>query len=216
MASGLVHHNHTKKIAVVTTIIGSYFSFSTLSIVPLLIVTIGNVLGVILNNDTDVPGGTYSEFLVENYVSQFAYLFGVKKSISIVLGRIIKKIFMISTFPYALLAPHRSWISHSPVVGSVGRALYCYGFYYIICSIFNWQIIPLLIFWNEYYLFWILVVWECHSFTHTFFDGFMIVHGGILTEKGKYRYWLGKRFYQFIKVQTDKSDKKLREMKKNK
>jgi len=68
---------------------------------------VGCVAGVLLSPDLDHEAITESEALVYRRGGQ-------------VLGSLWRTYWM----PYALLIPHRHWLSHAPLIGTLGRLLY--------------------------------------------------------------------------------------------
>jgi len=78
----------------------------------------GCLTGIVLSPDLDVDGGFLGHVLVTKY-----------------LGKIVGTIWRVFWWPYAVLAPHRSWMSHAPLISTLLRLGYCYGTYFVVCAI---------------------------------------------------------------------------------
>ena len=226
MASGAVHYRNNKRIATFELSVCVIYAISNSTAAPVINCTIGSLLGLLATPDLDLPSASYTEWLFEHYVANFSRVFGVPKKTAYGLGRTVKKVVMALTGPYAFLIPHRHWLSHGPIIGTLLRALYFYSIYWAVVAFYfywnywlynivvNYPIIPLREILSHNNTMMVLIIWETHNLMHLIDDGCMIQSGGILNDKGKKIYLLGKRFYHFIHKRTDKAAKKLKEQRK--
>lgn len=53
------------------------------------------------------------------------------------LGSYTEYIWRFIWYPYGMLIKHRSWISHFPIIGTILRLAYLYGWYLLICWMFR-------------------------------------------------------------------------------
>lgn len=106
MPSGRVHSAATLSILLTTGICATGFVSTNLDYICL---SSGMVLGFILNSDLDVNVGNISY----SYIRQIP-----------VIGWLLKAIWWLVWRPYALIIPHRSILSHYPILSTVIRILY--------------------------------------------------------------------------------------------
>ena len=71
----------------------------------------GCLAGVLLSPDLDIPSRTRSEYLVYRH-----------------LGKFLGALWFAFWWLYARLVPHRSPLSHWPIIGTMGRFMYVYVF----------------------------------------------------------------------------------------
>lgn len=83
----------------------------------------GCMSGIFLSPDMDVDAG----FLGHKFVDRY-------------LGRIVGTIWRALWWPYAALVPHRSWLSHAPVISTSLRLVYWYAIYAVACIVFKWPV----------------------------------------------------------------------------
>ena len=101
MASGRTH-------AAVTVVASTLIAASAIEYGPTMLpVSIGCMIGLIINNDLDVDGVTHSEALVRRNV-----------------GGLIGALWFLLWYVYARWIPHRDWKSHAPVVSTIIRLMY--------------------------------------------------------------------------------------------
>jgi len=68
--------------------------------------TVGCLAGTLLTPDLDVDGITSSEWWLVKKLGPLGFLW------------------MAAWWPYAKIIPHRHWLSHAPIVGTIGRLAY--------------------------------------------------------------------------------------------
>ena len=85
----------------------------------------GSVLATFYTPDIDDPGKNYFENLLKELVGNFLHrALGVNKVYAFEVGKFLQKVYMMLTMPYAMFVPHRSWLSHFPILGTLGRFFY--------------------------------------------------------------------------------------------
>ena len=105
MSNGKAHMVATLMLSIPTTVIvtmmteNPYMGLSAL---------IGTLMGIPINPDLDMQTVTTSKQLVVKYTFGIGYLW------------------LMMWYPYALVIPHRSWASHTPIIGTVLRIVYLY------------------------------------------------------------------------------------------
>lgn len=87
------------------------------------LVAAGCMSGIFLSPDMDVDAG----FLGHAYVDKY-------------LGKIVGAVWRALWWPYAILIPHRSPLSHAPVISTTLRLVYWYTIYVIACIVFKWPV----------------------------------------------------------------------------
>lgn len=112
MASGVVHNTVT--VASAATVGTFLLTVTTLSINLIVWVVLGCLLGIYINPDLDMP--TYTR--VENKL---------RKSRNPIVG-FLGHIYIMFWFPYAWMIPHRAFLSHAPIVGTLFRLVYILAF----------------------------------------------------------------------------------------
>lgn len=130
MPSGNVHNAATSSIIIAVS--ASHFVIKEPK--DLGLVAIGLGLGFLLSPDLDVDGGFIA--------------FGKLKRIPVV-GRLLASVWRIAWYPYALLMPHRSFLSHFPIFSTLIRYCYLFLVAYAISFLFRY---------DEQLLAWITVV----------------------------------------------------------
>lgn len=115
MSTGVVHN--AVSVAAAATCFSIALS-SGLSVETATLLGVGCLAGIILTPDLDQQ--TYNR--VENKWRKS------KNPFVAILGQL----YIIFWYPYALMIPHRSWVSHMPIVGTVLRILYILVFSSII------------------------------------------------------------------------------------
>ena len=106
MASGATHNKGTLLITIPTGIAALTFGAGWPG---MLACGLGCLSGVILSPDLDIPHRTHSEYLVYKY-----------------LGKFLGGIWFAFWWPYAKFIPHRSPLSHMPILGTALRMVYLY------------------------------------------------------------------------------------------
>lgn len=186
MASGKTHFLSNVALSVATIPVGYVYP----ELIPQLVV--GNLLGIFLTPDLDSPSGTYTEALISNFLAKCLTLLGRRKTKAYKDTKIINRIVVAINAPYGVLIPHRSWLSHAPVISIVTIGLYFYGLYYVVCRTLNIEIIPLESIYVNY--FETLTLWAAHNVLHYFLDG------GMILIFGKNVYTLTYPFYKLTTV----------------
>lgn len=104
MASGKEHFESNKRLLIAGAVLIPIFTvnpFYGLSWI------IGCTLGMFIHPDWDVNHPTYPNAVIK------------KK-----FGSIVAKVYWFVQLPYAKLIPHRSWVSHSPILSTIIRMVY--------------------------------------------------------------------------------------------
>jgi uncharacterized metal-binding protein len=86
------------------------------------LVAYGCIAGTIFSPDLDVDSGFLGHKWVERYF-----------------GKIVATAWVVIWWPYANFVPHRSWVSHAPVISTMLRAIYWYAFYAAVCILLGAQ-----------------------------------------------------------------------------
>lgn len=118
MADGKSHCRITLALTVTITPI---VTIATLSPEKAVMFTIGCLLGLIVEPDLDVNHVTESERRMIKVFGPLAYLW---------IGLWL---------PYALIIPHRSILSHTPIVGTTIRLAYLLGWLYLLLGVLGMQ-----------------------------------------------------------------------------
>lgn len=101
MPSGRTHAGTTAIIGVVSV----FYPYP--DIISLVLFSVGCFLGLVVYPDLDVDVGNYGYHIIR-----------------VVFGRKLAKVWKYFWWLYAKVIPHRSWISHFPVVGTAIRVAY--------------------------------------------------------------------------------------------
>lgn len=75
-----------------------------------LALTTGAVMGTVVSPDQDVDTGNYCIYVVR-----------------VLCGDFVSRLYQLYWMPYSLLVPHRSFISHSPIIGTAIRFAYLFA-----------------------------------------------------------------------------------------
>jgi uncharacterized metal-binding protein len=110
MATGTTHGRITLYLAVITSPIAL---IATHSIIESVAIGLGCLIGLVIDPDLDIDHVTESERRMIKLFGPLAYLW---------LGLWL---------PYALIIPHRSFLSHMPILGTAIRLLYLAGWLYL-------------------------------------------------------------------------------------
>lgn len=108
MASGINHVKGTVLLSLPVALLAVGWGAGTTGAVAC---GAGCLAGVFLSPDLDISSRTHSEYLVYRY-----------------LGRFLGVVWFAFWWLYARLTPHRSPLSHWPILGTIGRFLYVYIF----------------------------------------------------------------------------------------
>ena len=108
MASGINHIRGTVLLAVPAALLAAGWGSEPGNAIAC---GVGCLAGVILSPDLDISSRTRSEYLVYRYM-----------------GRFPGALWFAFWWLYARLIPHRSPLSHWPIIGTMGRFLYVYLF----------------------------------------------------------------------------------------
>lgn len=135
MPSGVVHLSNTLSASLVLAI-GSYFTDPNLvSTTDCIVLVSGCMTGCLLGPDLDVDNGNISLFMLRKVP---------------VIGYFLEKIWWIYWYPYRVIVPHRSPISHWPIFSTLIREVLVLWPYVVICFILS---IPVSISWNWFWVF---------------------------------------------------------------
>ena len=108
MASGKVHNTVTVTAATATGI--ALYLTTTMPVIAILAVVVGCLMGIYLTPDLDMP--TYNRTENKLRKSKFPPL------------AILGQLYILYWLPYSWAIPHRSPVSHAPILGTVIRILY--------------------------------------------------------------------------------------------
>ena len=170
MASGVTHFKSDIILAVATIPVGVLYP----NLIPELIV--GNIIGTLFTNDIDMERGTYNEIILAKFVrGKFAKTFvtNIQKTL---------------TAPYAFFIPHRSWLSHAPLIATITITLYLWLLYFLGGKILDYNVKDYYHLVTEYPIGLAAICF--HHAQHCALDGFMI------TFRGKRVYLFGYWFYK--------------------
>lgn len=167
---------------------------------------IGCAIATLYTPDIDDPGKNYFENIVKEITAKILMTLGLNKHNAYEAGRFMQRSYMLLTMPYALFITHRSWVSHFPIIGTIGRFIYIdlFPFIFLLLSggdtkyTFLGSIINLDF--NLFYLtliplegsIFLLFAWAINDLTHT-----PILDGGMYRFSNKNHYLLGKRYYEW-------------------
>ena len=115
MATGKEHAKASRKLAPVVGVATAVFTGSVIGGVA---AAAGCLAGIVLSPDLDIEGITISERKVLQS------------------SRLLGGVWMAIWYPYAVLIPHRSPLSHWPVLGTVLRLLYLYGVAWLATAVY--------------------------------------------------------------------------------
>jgi hypothetical protein len=120
MPPGRVHARHTLELLnVAPALVGLLFGQDPLAMV---FAAVGVLSGVIMSPDLDCRDGYYG-------------LYVIRKTPKI--GKVLVFIWRALWYPYGLIIPHRSWISHAPVIGTMLRVIYLMLWIWLFGAIFG-------------------------------------------------------------------------------
>lgn len=171
VASGKQHFNATLGLGVVLTLVATFIN-------PLYILTTiyASVTALFVHPDCDLESTSYSERMIQQWSN---------KIIPYWLSHFLMKSYQIIWYVYAIFTIHRGWTSHFPIVGTIGRAIYLYGIFWLINV--HFEIVSKITYSHE--LLWFISVIAISDILHFLMDGGMFIF------LGKKQYGLGKGFY---------------------
>ena len=108
MASGATHNAVT--LATATGLSTALMAYTDTSFQSVVLFAAGCIAGIWLTPDLDQEGYNRIENKMRKSKNPFIGIFG--------------NLYIIFWYPYAKLIPHRSWVSHMPVVGTIIRIAY--------------------------------------------------------------------------------------------
>lgn len=120
MADGITHGRIT---IAVTAIVSPVVMLTTFSLLQAVMFGAGCLLGLVVEPDLDINRVTESERRLLRIFGPVAYIW---------IGLWL---------PYAIVLPHRSALSHLPILGTLLRLVYLLGWLYLVCSalgVWNW------------------------------------------------------------------------------
>jgi len=118
MSSGKTHGRATL-LLVAPVAIASVIIFPTDPLLSVIVGAVGCATGLIIDPDLDIESITMSEWRMIKKLSIFGMLWAAL------------------WYPYAVLIPHRSPLSHWPILGTAGRAAYIFLLAKFIAVIFG-------------------------------------------------------------------------------
>lgn len=137
MPSGVVHLSNTLSSSLVLTV-GSYFTDPALvSTNDCIVLVSGCMTGCLLGPDLDVDNGNISLYLLRKIP---------------IIGFPLEKLWWLYWWPYRVIVPHRSPISHWPVLSTLIREVLVLWPYIVFCLVFS---VPIAIGWH---IFWVFTV----------------------------------------------------------
>lgn len=198
MAKGSTHHKANMVVSVSTALpIAIFGNFDLLQAH-----IVGCSLGILFGPDMDIKGVSHQESFVGYWIGTLIH----EK-----VGDFATLLLQILTFPYAYFIPHRSWLSHAPIISTILRSLYVLTY-----VLFIWVLtgvgLYLLTSDNETIRQYVISFpFFIHSVEHLVlcvyaflvFCVLDIIHfvfdGCMLRFRGKNRYLLGKPFYKLMR-----------------
>lgn len=181
MASGKQHFVADMIINTATLSLIYYYPNNVYEIIA------ANVIGTLLTPDIDSESGTYNEILIANFVKRILVMLGRRRLAAQKDTAIIYRIQSAVTAPYGVLIPHRSWLSHAPIVGTITITFYLWLLYYVSGKIMSFPILDYITLVKNYQIGMVIIM--LHHIIHTAMDGFMIIF------MGRKMYLLGYPFY---------------------
>lgn len=122
MPSGSVHTANSLSIAALLSGAAYFYDPVMLTNSDSVALVVGSLSGIFLTPDLDVDSG---------YIG-LRFL----RSIPIV-GRFVAWMWRLMWLPYAILVPHRSWISHFPVISTIIRVVILFVFFGFIAFMYK-------------------------------------------------------------------------------
>lgn len=150
-------------------------------------IVIGNVIGTLFSPDIDNESGTYNEILIANLVRSLLIIIGRRKSKATKDVKIIYRLQTALTAAYGVMIPHRSWLSHGPVIGSFTITYYLWLLYFVAGKVASFQTFDYFYLVETYKIASYIII--AHHILHLLMDGAMILFFG------KQIYLLGYPFY---------------------
>lgn len=183
MASGKVHATVAITNGIICTVVASFWQPDF--VLP---VAIGAAISLFVEPDLDIENPTYSEYLPTLICRK---IFG--KQIGSVIGKIISATWSTFWLLYALIIPHRSILSHLPIVGTLLRLAYL-SLPFLLLD-FSISTNFFLYFQQNVGLISVaFAIVAINDILHFLCDG-----GMLFAKKGKQTYTLGRGFYNFMK-----------------
>jgi len=139
-------------------------------------ILIGNLIGTLLTPDIDNESGTYNEVLLANFVSFALTKFGRRKSAAKRDAKIIYRLQTALTSPYGVMIPHRSWLSHGPLIGTLTITFYLWLVYAVAGKVAGFVTLPYLALIQTYQVGFGVIM--AHHIVHLLMDGCMILFFG--------------------------------------
>lgn len=134
MATGKQHMAGTLVLSPVT--VGSVWWLTGGDVITAAVAGAGCLSGLFINPDLDMETVTMSEYWLVRWTLGLGWLW------------------IMLWYPYALLAKHRSWFSHTPIISTVGRVIY------VVLLYFGVTVLLYYFFAIELFPFWALLNWE--------------------------------------------------------
>lgn len=178
MASGVQHwKNNTKFSFAIIVLYALYIiiiakQFTASAQADAVFVLVGIIFGLLMTPDIDVAGKTYTEYLIQHYMSKV-----YPRPIAL----ICKYVYFILAYPFEYLLIHRSFFSHFPVIGTLIKFCYVIVLYGIVIRdipSFNVRLI------------FLFIPWMLLDIQHFIDDG-----GMYYDIQGNQKFFFGKNFY---------------------
>ena len=109
MPSGKAHARDSIMLSVIVAPVALYATHDPLASVA---ISVGCLAGIPLSPDLDLHVRTVAESLP-----------------------IVGRVWQVIWFPYERAIPHRSWLSHFPIVGTIGRLAYLATVVWLVCHV---------------------------------------------------------------------------------
>ena len=107
MPSGVIHTKATVATTLVVSVSSYLFGATPETTLAL---SVGAFLGTVVNPDADCDNGSYSLYVVR-----------------VLCGDVVSRLYQLFWMPYSLIVKHRSFISHSPIIGTAIRFAYLFA-----------------------------------------------------------------------------------------
>ncbi len=181
MASGKMHYIADVSLTIASIPIVFYYPEHLLQIV------IGNVIGTLMTPDCDSENSTYNEILLANTVRTILIICGRKKAKATNDVKIIYRLQAALTAAYGVMIPHRSWLSHFPIVSTLTITYYLWLLYFVSGKVATFQTFDYMYLIQTYQI--AMIVIAIHHAVHYVMDG------GLILFMGKQVYTLSYPFY---------------------
>lgn len=139
-------------------------------------VVVGNIVGTLFTPDIDNESGTYNEVLLANLARSLLIRLGRRKAKATHDVKFIYRLQTALTAAYGVMIPHRSWLSHGPVIGSFTITYYLWLLYFVAGKVASFQTFDYFYLVETYRIAAYIII--AHHIVHLLMDGAMILFFG--------------------------------------